>query len=1053
MPERHRSHRRILPMLLAAALAGCDALAPELPTGARPGVGGAGIAPLMLAGPDSLSGRYVVVLHEARAGMPSPAALEVAAAYAGRVHHTYRGVLNGFAASLEPAAVEALRRDPRVKYVVQDAISRPSQGSQFSPTWGLDRVDQRNYVPRGRYSYSHSGQGVRVYVIDSGIRTTHNDFYGRASVGTDLVGDGQNGQDCNGHGTHVAGTIGGNTYGVAKSVQLVSVRVFPCAGGTSTSTVIAALDWVRLNAVKPAVANYSGGSPHNLALNQAAQALVASGVALVTAAGNESVDACTRSPASTPEAITVGATDLRDWRPDFSNWGTCVDVFAPGSYITSAWFTDNAAVNTLDGTSMAAPHVAGVAALYLQANPTATPAAVAEQIVATSSVGRITQPGTGSPNRIVFSRLMVEAPGARSALNTGTLNFTFVRPVAGSTTSAALVEGPPQAFTAVSGGPAKAMVQAPAGAEAAMTTDGTLSLPLLLSNPGVAPLDWYAINGSTFVTVDPREGRLSAGHAAQLNVTASAASLEAGTHGATLAVSDSLANNNPVEVQVSVHVVEPVLLQLGTPRTGISGGSNHQAFYAVQVSPGASSLRIYTSGGTGDADLYVRYGTVPTTTQHDCAATGATSVESCEVLAPAAGTYYVMLRGVTNYYNYSLAATLGGPPATPLNPVTSIASVSSIRLTWTDASVNEGGFYVQRRQHTYPGYWTEWADVGGSGPNAVSFTSTGLTAGSTTYQFRLRACNTAGCSGWATSGLVSIPTAPPSPPFDLVATPTSATAAALAWTDGSGDETVFHLARGIRNLDGTWAPYVTFAMPGANTTSFSSAGLLPGRQYRYQVTACNVRGCSAWATSNVVTMPTPPGVPRDISGTVLSPTSIRVQWTDGSAAETSFQLERTPVSAGAEGGWSLVAAVPAAAGVYGTVLYTHTGLGVGTYRYRVRACNLAGCSAWIKTGDLVIPPVPGTPLGFWGTALSPTSIRLTWTDIGPETSFQLQRAMQNPDGSWPAYASVATLAANLRAFDDTGLLSGRVYGYRLRACNLSGCSAWAESNTPRTPSP
>jgi serine protease len=1053
MPERHRSHRRILPFLLAAALAGCDALAPELPTGARPGVDGAGIAPLLLAGPDSLSGRYVVVLHEARAGMASPAALEVASAHGGRVHHTYRGVLNGFAASLEPSAVEALRRDPRVKYVVQDAISRPSQGVQDSPPFGLDRIDQRNYPGNHRYAYSHSGQGVRVYVIDSGIRTTHNNFDGRASVGTDLVGDGQNGQDCNGHGTHVAGTIGGHTYGVAKSVQLVSVRVFPCAGGTPTSTVIAALDWVRLNAVKPAVANYSGGSPHNLALNQAAQALVASGVTLVTSAGNESVDACTRSPASTPEAITVGAADTQDGRPDFSNWGGCVDVFAPGTSITSAWFTDNAAVNTLDGTSMAAPHVAGVAALYLQANPAATPAAVAAQIVATSSVGRINNAGAGSPNRIVYSRLTVEAPGARIALNTDRLDFTFVRPVAGSATSAALVEGPPQAFTAVSGGPAKAMVQAPAGAEAAMTTDGTLSLPLLLSNPGVAPLNWVMRNGWPYATVDPQEGQLSAGHAAQLTVTVNAASLAPGTHGTLMAVSDSLANNNPVQVGVNVNVLEPLLLQLGTPRTGIWGSSGHQAFYAVQVSAGASSLRIATNG-TGDADLYVRYGTVPTTTRHDCASTGATSTESCEVLVPAAGTYYVMLRGAARYDNVSLAATLGGPPATPLNPVTSIASVSAIRLTWTDASVNEGGFHVQRRQHTYPGLWTNWVDVGGSGPNAVSFTSTGLTAGSTSYDFRVRACNPAGCSGWAASGPVIIPTAPPSPPFDLVATPTSATAASLTWTDGSGNETAFHLARGVRNLDGSWAPYATIATLGANTTSFSSTGLLPGRQYRYQVTACNVRGCAAWATSNVLTTPTPPGVPRAISGTVLSPTSIRVQWTDGSAAETSFQLERTPVGAGgAEGGWVPVAAVPAAAGVYGEVQYTHTGLGVGTYRYRVRACNLAGCSAWIKTGDLVIPPVPGTPLAFWGTTLSPTSIRLTWTDIGPETSFQLQRAMENPDNSWTAYASVATLGANLRAYDDTGLPSNRVYRYRLRACNLSGCSAWAESNTPRTTTP
>jgi subtilisin family serine protease len=1049
VPTRHRPHRLAPLLLLSAVLAGCDQMNRELPTGAR--AGEAGMAPLLNAGPDAVPGRYIVVLHDGEAASAPRVANDAVAAHGGTVHHTYRAVLPGFAASLSPRALEALRRNPRVKYVAEDGLAYPGQTTQPGATWGLDRIDQRALPLNGSYSYGPNGTGVRVYVIDSGIRTTHNEFGGRASVGTDFVGDGQNGQDCNGHGTHVAGTIAGATYGVAKNAQVIAVRVFPCSGGTATSTVIAAADWVRLNAVKPAVVNYSGGSTYNVAHNQAVQALIASGVTYVTSAGNESIDACERSPASTPQAITVAATQSNDARSTFSNWGACVDLFAPGTDITSAWYTTNTAAATIDGTSMASPHVAGVAALYLQGSPTAAPATVAAAILGAATPGRVTDGGMGTPNRLLYSPLTAAPVGAVISLIPGSLNFTFVRSVEGA---AAATDAPAvrQSFTAGGSGEPRSAPARVDGAYQATATSTVLTSRVNLSNVGNAGLEWYAHSSQPWLSADPAQGQLNPGYNTFVNATVNAAGLAAGTHTGAVAVVGPGSANVQVNLPVTVNVSEALALRLGTPRTGQAGAAESLRYYAVTVPAGAPSLSISVSGGTGDADLYVRYGNVPTLAEYDCGPYLNGNLESCHVTAPAPGTYYVMLHGYLSYSGVTLSATLGGPPAAPLNLATRVVSVSAIQLTWQDASVNEGGFYVQRRSHTYPGDWTEWAAVGGSAANATSFANQGLTAG-TRYQYRVRTCNAAGCSAWVDGEIVTMPTSPPSPPFDLVATPTGATAVALTWMDGSGDETLFYLARGLRNPDGSWAPYATIATLGPNTTSFNDTGLLSGRQYRYQVTACNPRGCSAWASSGVTAMPSLPGVPRAISGTVLSASSIRVQWTDGSAAETSFQLERTPVAAGFEGGWVPVAAVPAVAGVYGTVLYTQTGLSIGTHRYRVRSCNLAGCSAWITSGDVVIPEVPGVPGAFRGTALSPTSIRLMWDDPGTETSIQVHRALQNPDGSWPAYASVATLGANVLSFDNTGLLSSRVYRYQARGCNVSGCSAWAVGIPITTPNP
>ncbi|WP_351228949.1 S8 family peptidase [Streptomyces sp. NPDC002133] len=321
--------------------------------------------------------------------------------------HTFRSVLKGFSASMSKAKAARLAADPRVAYVEQNAVVRLND-TQSNATWGLDRIDQRNLPLSTTYTYNTTASNVNAYIIDTGIRTSHSEFGGRARVGTDTVGDGQNGQDCQGHGTHVAGTVGGGTYGVAKGVKLVAVRVLACDGSGTTAGVIAGVDWVTANAVKPAVANMSLGGSASAALDDAVKKSIASGVSYSIAAGNGiligiPVNACNYSPARVPEAITVGATDKTDRRASFSNYGTCLDLFAPGVDITSAWKDNDTATNTISGTSMATPHTAGVAALYLATHPSATPAQVRDALVNNATNGKVVDPRNGSPNKLLHS--------------------------------------------------------------------------------------------------------------------------------------------------------------------------------------------------------------------------------------------------------------------------------------------------------------------------------------------------------------------------------------------------------------------------------------------------------------------------------------------------------------------------------------------------------------------------------------------------------------------------------------------------------------------------
>ena len=347
------------------------------------------------ARPTAVAGSYIVVLKD---GAPDVVAAKVGA----RVTHRYRSALNGFAATMTERAAKRLAADPAVAYVAQDQVVHALADQPNPPSWGLDRVDQRDLPLDARYGYATTAGNVHAYIIDTGIRATHSDFGGRATFDANTTGDGNN-TDCNGHGTHVAGTVGGAAHGVAKGVRLHGVKVLTCSGSGTIAGVVAGVDWVTANAQKPAVANMSLGGGANDTLDAAVRRSIASGVTYAVASGNSNANACTSSPARVAEAITVNASDSSDARASFSNWGTCTDLFAPGVNITSTWSTGDTATNTISGTSMATPHVAGAAALLLAGNPGASPQQVRDALVTAATPNKVGSPGTGSPNVLLFT--------------------------------------------------------------------------------------------------------------------------------------------------------------------------------------------------------------------------------------------------------------------------------------------------------------------------------------------------------------------------------------------------------------------------------------------------------------------------------------------------------------------------------------------------------------------------------------------------------------------------------------------------------------------------
>lgn len=430
----------------------------------------------------AIPGQYIVVMKKAASTAARTRAKRAVRAEGARITHDYGAALKGFSAMLPPAALAEVRRDPGVDYVEADATV-PEMTAQPGATWGLDRIDQQRLPLDDSYTYVPDGTGVRAYVIDSGMNLSHNDFRHRPESGPDYVdGDNDPTDTCNGHGTHVAGTLGGERFGVAKGVQIVAIRVTNCEHHGELSAFIAAVDWVTQNHVgsDTAVANMSNGKPVSNAYDQAVMGSIADGITYVAAAGNSGGSACSISPARVDEVLTVGASTSSDALASWSNRGLCVDLLAPGESITSDWIGSNTATNTISGTSMAAPHVAGVAATYLQVHRDAPPRTVNE-VIKVNATRIVTNAGAGTTNLLLFSRL-----GAQIAIPVATGRLWTVGWAGGSLAAQAMMPGTSPAITALSADTYQAAFQASTGELWTTGSAGTRNWGLGMK-PGTSP--------------------------------------------------------------------------------------------------------------------------------------------------------------------------------------------------------------------------------------------------------------------------------------------------------------------------------------------------------------------------------------------------------------------------------------------------------------------------------------------------------------------------------------------------------------------------------------
>jgi serine protease len=582
-----------------------------------------------LNAPNAIANRYIVVfknsaMMSARGEQQTSAmvARGVGMRFGAKVERTFNHVLNGAVITTDVENAKRMADDPEVAYVEADQIMRIN-ATQTGATWGLDRLDQTNLPLNQSFTYP-SSSGVHAYILDTGIRATHNDFSGRMGNGHTSINDGQGTNDCQGHGTHVAGTVGGTTWGVAKNVTLHAVRVLGCDGSGTNSGVIAGMDWVAANAIKPAVANMSLGGGASQASDDAIARMTNAGVITVVAAGNDSSNACNYSPARAPSAITVGSTTSSDAMSSFSNYGSCVDIYGPGSSITSASHTSNTGSTSMSGTSMASPHVAGVAALYLAANPNATPSQVTTALVNNSLTGKI----TGIPS------------GVNKFVNIQFLNGDVVTPPTGGV----LTKDVAKSFSAATGQSAAYTFVVPAG-----STNLTFKM-----TGGTGDGDLYTKLGSAPTTTD----FLAKSDGATNTETITIATPTAGTYHL-LARADAAVSGASIVASYQTGTTPPsgTLLVSGTAQS-VALATNASKLYYITVPAGKTSLTFTLSGGTGDGDLYARMTTAPTTTSFTRKSDGSTNSETITFNAPAAGTYYLLVNAYATVSGASVRAVV-----------------------------------------------------------------------------------------------------------------------------------------------------------------------------------------------------------------------------------------------------------------------------------------------------------------------------------------------------------------------------------------------------------
>jgi serine protease len=537
---------------------------------------------------------------------------ELAGAYGANAEMLYSAAVQGALLTMSSASAQRLANHPLIELVEQDQTVSIS-GTQNNATWGLDRIDQRSGSLDTKYNYNTTASNVRAYVIDTGVNS-HSDFGGRVQNGWDFVDNDGNSSDCQGHGTHVAGTVASSTWGVAKGATVVGVRVLGCNGSGTNSGVIGGIDWVAANHVKPAVANMSLGGGASSALDSAVANLVNAGVVTVVAAGNDNANACNYSPARAPSAITVGSTAQGDARSYFSNYGSCVDIFAPGSSITST--SQSGGSTTMSGTSMASPHVAGVVALYLANNPNATPSQVEAAVEGAATTNAISDT-KGSPNLMVYSLLdgtPPPPPPGGDVLENGVPVTNLSASAGGDITYTMVVpSGASDIKFQISGGSGDADLYVKYGAA---PTDGSYDCrPYLNGNNEICNMNQGA--GTYHVRVKAYTS----------------------FSGVTLQGSYSTSTGpSPIDTDIATF--------------NVNQGSWARYYYDLPA--GYSNLEVSISGGSGDADLYVRFGAASTTSSWDCRPYKWGNAETCTFSNPTAGRWHLDVRGYSNSSNVKL---------------------------------------------------------------------------------------------------------------------------------------------------------------------------------------------------------------------------------------------------------------------------------------------------------------------------------------------------------------------------------------------------------------